>query len=716
MTETNIENYILGLDPETITEEGQLQEVYKTVRSLQGKNTDINYKTWSKNKLKYEIAYNILNLDKNNKKYLYKACEFNDSIEITEKDSSMVRELNKYLREDLLEELIEYDDQENLDKAYHILFEQISENHEGITVKEAIQLTEGLLNKYYKLDEKKNESEIKNLKNELKNLKEEEEKVKKYILGLDPETITEEGQLQEVYKTVRSLQGKNTDINYKTWSKNKLKYEIAYNILNLDKNNKKYLYKACEFNDSIEITEKDSSMVRELNKYLREDLLEELIEYDDQESLNKAYHILFEQISENHEGISIENLNTLRYNLFVTYYYLGDQDSLDKAYHILFEQILPNPEGITIKELNDLKYDLIISYLELNTQESINRAKEVFNSIDLGTVGDELNDYIELQHEILRTEAELHRINIQENGENIENNIKEEIVYAVVNQTFEEERQRAQDDLYTLDNIETNTSKDQTIESFVDGLKTEEGRECLMNTLFTEYLKDSSIENLPEEKQEEVEEFIKLSKEYFLDENMEIVESNGKTVKIHEKIADLISNSNAVSDYVENIMINRMSNGLLNISIAIDMINAGNDLNKIKEKSVSTMFKKLVTATLKRKEVSEQKIEEEKEENDLIKKIRQQSKDITKGKLRQQKIKKEEKEEEEEEEQINPCITTTEDLQQQSNNLNSMNEEFNIMEAERQTTTFNENIDNYGSVTNAFSDETEEEVDLTLLF
>ena len=70
----------------------------------------------------------------------------------------------------------------------------------------------------------------------------------------------------------------------------------------------------------------------------------------------------------------------------------------------------------------------------------------------------------------------------------------------------------------------------------------------------------------------------------------------------------------------------------------------------------------------------------------------------------------------EEKKQINPRITTTEDLQQQSNNLNSMNEEFNIMEAERQTTTFNENIDNYGSVTNAFSDETEEEVDLTLLF
>ena len=71
MTETNIENYILGLNPETITEEGQLQEVYKTVRSLQGENTDINYETWSKNKLKYKIAYNIFNLDENNKKYLY---------------------------------------------------------------------------------------------------------------------------------------------------------------------------------------------------------------------------------------------------------------------------------------------------------------------------------------------------------------------------------------------------------------------------------------------------------------------------------------------------------------------------------------------------------------------------------------------------------------------------------------------------------------------
>ena len=460
-----------------------------------------------------------------------------------------------------------------------------------------------------------------------------ETNIENYILGLNPETIAEEGQLQEVYKTVRSLQGENTDINYKTWSKNKLKYEIAYNILNLDENNKKYLYKACEFNDSIEITEKDSSMVRELNKYLREDLLEELIEFGDQDSLDKVYNIL-NQMSENHKGIDIE-------------------------------------------KLNNLKYSLIGSYLELNTQESINRAKEVFNFIDLGTVGDELNDYIELQHEILRTEAELHRINIQENGENIENNIEEEIVDAVVNQTFEEERQRAQDNLYTLDNIETNISKDQTIEFFVDSLKTEEGRKYLIESLFVKYFTDPFMGNLPEEEQRKIEEFIKLSKEYFLDENKEI-----KGIKIYDKIADLIFNSNAVSEYATDIVIESM-NYSSNIGIVIDMINTGNDLNKIKEKSVSTMFKKLVTATLKRKEVSEQKIEEEKEE---------------------------------EKKQINPRITTTEDLQQQSNNLNSMNEEFNIVEAERQTTTFNENIDNYGSVTNEFSDEMEEEVDLTLLF
>ena len=45
-----------------------------------------------------------------------------------------------------------------------------------------------------------------------------------------------------------------------------------------------------------------------------------------------------------------------------------------------------------------------------------------------------------------------------------------------------------------------------------------------------------------------------------------------------------------------------------------------------------------------------------------------------------------------------------------------MDKEFNIVKAEQQATTLNEDIDNYGSVTNAFSDETEEEVDLTLLF
>ena len=569
MTETNIENYILGLDPETITEE-ELQKAHAKIASLRPWGIFNCYGKWSVNKLlKYRVAYNIFNLDSNNKEYLYKACEFNDSIEITEEDSYMVvYELNNHFRKDLLEKLIEYDDQESLDKAYHILIEQILLNPEGIDIEEAIQLTEGLLDKYRELGKENNEHKINNLENELNELKEEVEI--DYILKLNPKTLEKE-QLQKVYKTVKRLRNYYVDMGYKKFKKNQLMYEVASNIFNLDIDNKEYLDKACELNDSIKITERDSSMVRELNSCLRKDLLEELIKYDDQESLDKAYHILIEQILLNPEGILVKNLIQLTEGLLNKYHKLDEKKNENEIKNLTNE----------LEKLKEQEEEATKYILELNPKTL---GKEQLRDVYVKTIElccDDNNDRYETWNE-------------------------NELMYEV-----------ASNILYLYRNNKKYLYK---ACEFNDSIEITEKDSSMVRKL-NMYLREDLLEELIEFGDQE-----SLDKAYHILFDQLLPNPEGITVK------------KAI----------QLTEGLLD------------KYHKLDEKTNENEIKNLKNEL---KKVSKQKIEEEKEE---------------------------------EKKQTNPRITTNKDLQQQSNNLNSMNEEFNIVEAEQQATTFNENIGNYG--------------------
>ena len=210
-----------------------------------------------------------------------------------------------------------------------------------------------------------------------------------------------------MYITIARANGVSIDSNYETWGRNTLMFKVAYNIFRFDKNNKEYLNKVCELNDLIEISkEEDDFKVCKLNLSLRKKLFKKLIEFDDQDSLDKANHILIDQILLNSDGINIEEINVLKHKLFWKYYRYGDQNNLDKVYCKLFDQMSPNPEKVFIESLNDLKYYLALVCLKLNTQESIEMAIKIFNSIDEKILNyREKNGYFELCNAIEKLQS-----------------------------------------------------------------------------------------------------------------------------------------------------------------------------------------------------------------------------------------------------------------------------------------------------------------------
>ena len=474
----------------------------------------------------------------------------------------------------------------------------------------------------------------------------EEIKTIDVVLNLGTTNISTE-QLQNVYKITQRLRKEDYD-DYKELTDDQLKYKIAYNLCCLSPSDKqekqKYLNKAYEFNNLISDKFRGIN-VGYLNFYLRCDLIEEFTE-------------------------------------------LGGQENLDKAYTI-YQQVLKNLKGITIYELNDLRYNLIVKYLQLEnfTQENLDKTKEIFNSIDLKNVGNELNDYIKLQQNILEKETEL-RINDRQQDDNLE----DEIVNEVINQTFEEHRQETQENLYTLENIQQNISSGESIESFLESIKTKDGQKYLMDSLFVRYFTDPCINTLSKGQQAEINSFQCVCKRFFLTGDEKLLGFLGNS----------INKSSAIRYYTKHVLIKRMTDkkNFTNLKTVINLINSGDDLNKTKKQDISSKFIQFIQAKLqeinKAEEKQQQMIQNELKEIEEKEKQQQMIQNGLKEIEEQNKTKENiksvfaelEKRVKTTDENVADIQTTQEDeLEEESRNLSSAEEELGeILEEQRQQT------------------------------
>ena len=165
---------------------------------------------------------------------------------------------------------------------------------------------------------------------------EEIEKIKTLddVLKLEPDKEITTKQLQNIYKITGTAMGYSYD-DKNDLTDNQLKRQIARNLYDLycflsynaQEKKQQCLDKSCKFNDLI-FSDCTKAEIEFINRTLRIPLVKKLIEVNGQENLDKAYEIL-QQVSENSEGISFDELKGLASDLLVKYEELNlDQDKI----------------------------------------------------------------------------------------------------------------------------------------------------------------------------------------------------------------------------------------------------------------------------------------------------------------------------------------------------------------------------------------------------